>query len=204
MPFHCMPWFFSGKGWQLTCMQHTRRLTRVQHMKYYSCASYNRAAHEDRSHAAHKTELACSTREIILVSHASLVRVTRQKYKNTRVLPHTSVNLEMSCTVHVYSCKKLVVSQSCTAHTASYGLTYICNVSLNIIICKSLWSYVLLNILYKCTVWSIKTSGSESRPRKVELASAHKKRNDYREYFTHNNEACKNPYKTTLPHWYIH
>ena len=47
----------------------------------------------------------------------------------------------------------------------------------------------------------IKTSGSESRPRKVELASAHKKkRDDYREYFTHNNEACKNPYKTTLPH----
>ena len=50
----------------------------------------------------------------------------------------------------------------------------------------------------------IKTSGSESRPRKVELASAHKKRHDYREYFTHNNEACKNPYKTTLPHLYIH
>ena len=46
----------------------------------------------------------------------------------------------------------------------------------------------------------IKTSGSESRPRKVELASAHKKRDNYREYFTHNNEACKNPYKTTLPH----
>ena len=46
----------------------------------------------------------------------------------------------------------------------------------------------------------IKTSGSESRPRKVELASAHKKRDDYREYFTHNNEACKNPYKKTLPH----
>ena len=47
----------------------------------------------------------------------------------------------------------------------------------------------------------IKTSGSESRPRKVELASTHKKAiNIYREYFTHNNEACKNPYKTTLPH----
>ena len=50
----------------------------------------------------------------------------------------------------------------------------------------------------------IKTSGSESRPREVELASAQKKRDDYREYFTHNNEACKNPYKTTLPHLYIH
>ena len=41
-------------------------------------------------------------------------------------------------------------------------------------------------------------SGSESRPRKVELASAHKKRDDYREYFTHNNEACKNSYKNNL------
>ena len=37
----------------------------------------------------------------------------------------------------------------------------------------------------------IKTSGSESRPRKVELTRAHsKKRDDYREYFTHNNETC--------------
>ena len=34
----------------------------------------------------------------------------------------------------------------------------------------------------------IKTSGSESRPRKVELASAHKKLDDYREYFTHNQD----------------
>ena len=46
----------------------------------------------------------------------------------------------------------------------------------------------------------IKTSSSESWPRKVELASAHKKCDDYREYFTNNNKACKNPYKTTLPH----
>ena len=46
----------------------------------------------------------------------------------------------------------------------------------------------------------IKTNGSELRPRKVELASAHKKRDNYREYFTHNNEAYKNPYKTTLLH----
>ena len=45
-------------------------------------------------------ELACSTQKITLVSHVSSVRVTRQKYKNTRVLPHASVNLEMSCTVN--------------------------------------------------------------------------------------------------------
>ena len=59
--------------------------------------------------------------------------------------------------------------------------------------------YIYINIYIY-----IKTSGSESRPRKVELASAHKKHDNYREYFTHNNEACKNPYKTTLPHLYIH
>ena len=47
-------------------------------------------------------------------------------------------------------------------------------------------------------------SGGKLRPRKVELASAHKKCNNYCEYFTHNNEACKNPYKTILPHLYIH
>ena len=43
-------------------------------------------------------------------------------------------------------------------------------------------------------------SGSESWPRKVELLCSHKKHDEYSEYFTHNNEACKNPYKTTLPH----
>ena len=58
-------------------------------------------------------------------------------------------------------------------------------------------------ILCLNTHLKIKTSGSKSRPRKVELASAHKKRDDYRKYFTHNNEACKNPYKTTLPHLYV-
>ena len=43
-------------------------------------------------------------------------------------------------------------------------------------------------------------SGSESRPRKVELMRANKKYNDYHEYFTHNNGAGKHPYKTTLRH----
>ena len=73
----------------------------MQHTKYYSHASYNRAAHEDGSRAALKIELAYSTQKITLVSHASLVWVTQQKYKNTCVLPHASVNLEMSCTVFV-------------------------------------------------------------------------------------------------------
>ena len=68
-------------------------------MKYYSCASYNCAAHEDGSHVAHEIELACSTRKLTLESHASSVQVTRQKYKNTRVLSHASVNLDMSGTV---------------------------------------------------------------------------------------------------------
>ena len=37
---------FSGKGWQLTCMQHTRRLTHMQYTKYDLYASYYRAAHK--------------------------------------------------------------------------------------------------------------------------------------------------------------
>ena len=41
----------------------------------------------------------------------------------------------------------------------------------------------------------IKTSGSESRARKVELTCAFKKCDDYREYFTHNNKACVCSYK---------
>ena len=80
-------------------MQHTRRWTRLQHTKYYSHASYNHAAYKDGSCAAHEIELTCSTRKINLVSHTSSVQVTQQKYKNTCVLLHTSVNLEMSCTV---------------------------------------------------------------------------------------------------------
>ena len=40
-----------------------------------------------------------------------------------------------------------------------------------------------------CILWPIsRRAGSESRPRKVELASAHKKLDDYREYFTHNQD----------------
>ena len=45
----------------------------------------------------------------------------------------------------------------------------------------------------------IKMSSSELWPRKVELVSAHKDAMTTVN-FTHNNEACKNPYKTTLPH----
>ena len=96
----------------------------MQHAKYHSRASYNRAAHEDGSHAAHEIELACSTRKITLMSHVSLVRVTWQKYKNTRVLPHTSVNLEMSCTV---SCKLLSHFSSNLACKVMYmqGIKYL-------------------------------------------------------------------------------
>ena len=74
----------------------------MQHMKYYLRASYNCAAHKDGSHVAHEIELVCSTRKLTLVSHASLDRVTRQKYKNTHVLPHMSVDLDVSGIVHHY------------------------------------------------------------------------------------------------------
>ena len=80
------------------CAAHKKTDSHAAH-KYYSCTSYNCAAHEDGSRAAHEIELACSTRKITLVSHASSVRVTQQKYKNTSMLPHASVNLEMSYTV---------------------------------------------------------------------------------------------------------
>ena len=130
-----MPWFFSGKGWQLTCVQHTRRLIRLQHTKYYSRASCNRAAHEDGSRAAHEIELACSTRKITLVSHASSVRVTRQKYKNTCVLPHASVNLEMSCTVEqLQTCfcspfKQRIVICMHMGTCATYKINLFCDTS---------------------------------------------------------------------------
>ena len=59
------------------------------------------AAHKDGSHVAHEIELACSTQKLTLVSHTSSVRVTRQKYKNTHMLPHASVNLDVSFTVYL-------------------------------------------------------------------------------------------------------
>ena len=65
--FNCMPWSFSGKRWLLTCMQHAKRLTRMQHTKHYSCTSY--------CHAAHELILACSTRNI--------ARVCRKVYSPT-------------------------------------------------------------------------------------------------------------------------
>ena len=44
--FIVMPCLFSSKGWQLTSVQHTRRLTHMRTMKYYSYTSYHHAAHE--------------------------------------------------------------------------------------------------------------------------------------------------------------
>ena len=47
-------------------------------------------------------------------------------------------------------------------------------------------------------------SGSESQPN-IRINACAQKRNDYNEHFTHNNRACEHhPYKTTLPHEYIH
>ena len=46
--------------------------------------------------------------------------------------------------------------------------------------------HISIHIIY------IKTSGSESQPRTLELMHAHSKINfdDYREYFEHSNKAC--------------
>ena len=104
--FCCMPWSFSDKRWLLTCMQHTRRLTHVQHMKHYSRASYY--------HAAHELLLACSAPKI---AHVQYVKVdlnaahfvshvcfdlSHDKNRRTHAcLPHASVKLDMSCTVAI-------------------------------------------------------------------------------------------------------
>ena len=72
-------------------------------MKYYSRASYNHATHEDGSRVAHKIELACSTRKLTVVSHASSDQVTQQKCKNMPVLLHAGVNLDVSGTVSYHS-----------------------------------------------------------------------------------------------------
>ena len=44
----------------------------------------------------------------------------------------------------------------------------------------------------------IKTSGSELQPRKVELASTHKKHDDYHEYFTHIQRSLSKPLQNNL------
>ena len=60
---------------------------------------------------------------------------------------------------------------------------------------------VLKSVMHKPYIYMyvhtyIKMSGSKSRPRKVEIMRAQKTQcNNYCEYFTHNNRACKHPYK---------
>ena len=71
--------------WLFTCMQHIRRLTRVQHTKHYSRASY---------YHAHKVLLVCSAQNIVhmqytkvdshaahFVSQACFDWVTRQNWR---------------------------------------------------------------------------------------------------------------------------
>ena len=79
-----MPLFFPGKGWQLTCVQHTRRLTCVEHMNYYLRASYYCAAHvvlathvQCTKYSSHSI---CLTYELVNVS-------TQLSYQNT-ILKH--------------------------------------------------------------------------------------------------------------------
>ena len=106
VPFHCISWFISGKGWQLTCVQHTRKLeshaayevaftcvllTTVQHTKYGSCA-------------VHKTYLACSTWKFTRVQpigcHTRFLTESLDKNWRTQMCSaHTSVNLDVSCTI---------------------------------------------------------------------------------------------------------
>ena len=105
--FHCMPWYFTGKRWLLICMQHTCRLSRVQHTKHYLRASYYRAAH--------KVLLACSAWNIArvqytevhphaahFVSHACFDSSHDKNWRTQACSLHGSVNLDLSCTIIIY------------------------------------------------------------------------------------------------------
>ena len=80
--FHCMS---SDKEWQLTYVQHTRRLTRGQHTK-------------NGSHVAHEVWLEYST---YIVCHMQIFTESLDKSCRTQAcLAHASVNLDMSCTIY--------------------------------------------------------------------------------------------------------
>ena len=105
----CKPWSFSGKRWKLTCMEHTRRLLRMQHRKHYSRASYYYASHEKL--------LVCSARKIVcaqhtkvdsraahFVSHVCFDSRHDKNWITHACSSHTSVNLDVSCTVYYPNC----------------------------------------------------------------------------------------------------
>ena len=107
-------------------MQHTRRLTHVQHMKHYLRASYYCAAH--------KLLLVCSTRKIARVQYKKVdshaVHFTSHAYfdsshdKNWRThssSPHASVNLDVSCTVADWSAFLELVLSTMLSHNSDNG-----------------------------------------------------------------------------------
>ena len=97
----------AGKRWLLTCIQHSRRLIRVQHTKHHSRASYH--------HALHKLLLSCSARKMAhvqytkfdsrathFVSHACFDSSHDKNWRMHVCSPHASVNLDVSFTVVIW------------------------------------------------------------------------------------------------------
>ena len=73
--FIVMLCLFSSKGWQLTWVQHTRRLTHMRNMKYYFYTSYHHAAHEvwvirSTWHIAHVQYMQADSGAAHCMSHA--------------------------------------------------------------------------------------------------------------------------------------
>ena len=66
----------------------------MQHTKYYSCASYNHAAHEDGSRAVHEIELTCSARNrahVLYMKDNSRVTSKFGLSNSTKMPEHTRV-----------------------------------------------------------------------------------------------------------------
>ena len=92
---HCMPWSFSGKRWLLTCIEHTRRLTHMQHTKHYLRASYYRTAH--------KLLLACSTQKIACMKYTK-DDSRAAHFVSTRVFWLESQKLKNTCMFTAREC----------------------------------------------------------------------------------------------------
>ena len=89
--FLCIPWSFPDKRWLLICMQHTRRLTSVQHTKHYSLAS--------NYCAAHKLLLACCTLKLAHVQYKIVDSCAALSY-HTCVLTWVTAKIEGHMHVH--------------------------------------------------------------------------------------------------------
>ena len=99
VPFHHMSWFFPGKGWQLICLKHTRKLTCIWHMNYHSRASY--------VCAAHNVWVMCSTWNTgysLRVVHESWLTSSLFRVTHVFWLSH-STKLKSTCMFSAHECQ---------------------------------------------------------------------------------------------------